>query len=56
MKQYIKKNYPEYDTITTLKDDAIDEDYKNRLKKEVNNIYELNTKSNTLSDSADKYR
>ncbi|MBO5478147.1 MAG: hypothetical protein J6A04_00195 [Clostridia bacterium] len=38
MKEYIEEHYPEYDTITTLKTDAINDRYKHRLETEVNQI------------------
>lgn len=36
--QYIDENYPTYDTITSLKSDATDDNYLKRVQNELNNI------------------
>ena len=38
MEKYITEHYPEYDTITTLKTDAMNDYYRNRIETEVNRI------------------
>lgn len=40
MVQYIDKHYPEYDTITTLKTDAMNDNYNKRVEHAVNKIRE----------------
>ncbi len=41
MLEYIDEHYPEYDTITTLKTDAMNDNYKNRVEQEIKKIYEM---------------
>lgn len=41
MKQYIESHYPEYDTLTTLKVDAMNDYYRKRVKSEVNKISKM---------------
>lgn len=41
MKKYINENYPEYDTVTTLKTDAMNIKYMERLDKEVKKVYDM---------------
>ncbi len=36
--QYINEQYPEYDTITKLKTDAMNDNYSKRVQKEVDKI------------------
>lgn len=38
MLRYIDEHYPEYDTITTLKADAMNENYKRRVKQEIEKV------------------
>ncbi len=48
MKAYIDKHYPEYTTITTLKDDAIGNKYKQRLKAEAQKVCDLFLKEENI--------
>lgn len=41
MKQYVDEHYPEYDTITTLKTDAMNDNYNKRVEREVKKIREM---------------
>ena len=41
MKAYIEEHYPEYDTITTLKTDAMNVQYDKRLDKEIKKVYDM---------------
>lgn len=47
MIQYINKHYPEYDTITTLKTDAMNDNYNKRVVEEVEKICNLFLKENS---------
>lgn len=40
MTQYIEEHYPEYDTITTLKADAMNDSYHKRVEQAVKKIHE----------------
>lgn len=41
MNQYIDEHFPEYDTITTLKTDAMNKNYNDRVEQEVEKIRNL---------------
>ncbi|MCI8482491.1 MAG: hypothetical protein HFJ27_05530 [Clostridia bacterium] len=41
MIKYIDKHYPEYDTITTLKADAMNDNYKTRVIRETEKVCKL---------------
>lgn len=41
MLEYIDKYYPEYDTITTLKNDAMNDIYNKRVEQAVRKIYDM---------------
>lgn len=48
MKQYIDEHYPEYDTITTLKSDAVNDNYRKRVKQEVEKVCNIFLKEKNL--------
>lgn len=41
MTQYIDEHYPEYDTITKLKADAMNDNYRKRVEEEVKKIRQM---------------
>lgn len=41
MLEYIDKHYPAYDTNTTLKNDAMNDNYKKRVQQEIKKIHEM---------------
>ncbi len=41
MLEYIDEHYPEYDTITTLKTDAVNDNYNKKVEQEIKKIYEI---------------
>lgn len=41
MLKYINEHYPEYDTITTLKADAMNDSYNKRIEREVTKVCDI---------------
>ncbi len=41
MIHYIDEHYPEYDTITTLKTDAMNDNYNRRVEQEVKKVRDM---------------
>lgn len=41
MLEYIDKHYPEYDTMTKLKNDAMNDNYNKRVEQEVKKVCEM---------------
>lgn len=48
MNRYINEHYPEYDTITTLKTDAMNDYYRNRIEIEANQVRNMFLKEEKL--------